>query len=56
MGTYSIQQLYDKIAELAAAKEALRQALIDRGAVVSTNVSLEDYPNIILSICDGNIY
>lgn len=51
MGTYSIQDLYDKIAELAAAKESLRQALIENGADVSTNVPLEDYPNIILSLC-----
>lgn len=51
MGTYTIQQLYNKLVELAEAKEALRQALIENGADVSNNVPLEDYPNIILSLC-----
>ena len=51
MSTYTTTQLYNKINELATAKEALRQALIAKGATISTSIKLEDYPNIILNLC-----
>ena len=51
MGTYSITQLYNKIGDLATQKESLRQALLAQGVDVSTNVLLDDYPNIIDNIC-----
>ena len=51
MATYSITDLYNKIDELAVAKEALRQALIANGATISTSVLLEDYPTIISNMC-----
>jgi len=52
MSTYTTTQLYNKINELATAKEALRQALIAKGATISTSIKLEDYPNIILNLCN----
>lgn len=51
MGTYTTTQLYDKINELSTQKEALRQVLLSKGADVSTNVLLDDYPSIIDGIC-----
>ena len=51
MGTYTTTQLYDKINELSTQKEALRQVLLSKGADVSANVLLNDYPSIIDDIC-----
>ena len=51
MGTYTTTQLYDKINELSTQKEELRQVLLSKGANVSTNVLLDDYPSIIDGIC-----
>lgn len=51
MGTYSITQLYNKIGDLATQKEDLRQVLLNKGADVSTDVLLDDYPSIIDGIC-----
>ena len=51
MGTYTVEQLYAKIQELNTQKEALRQALIAKGATVTTSVKIEDYPAIISNLC-----
>ena len=51
MGTYTIEQLYAKIQELNTQKEALRQALIAKGATVAASVKIEDYPAIISNLC-----
>lgn len=52
MGTYTTTQLYDKINELSTQKEELRQVLLSKGADVSANVLLDDYPSIIDGIYD----
>ena len=51
MGTYTTTQLYNKINELSTQKEALRQVILSKGADVSTNDLLDDYPSIIDGIC-----
>lgn len=51
MSTYTIEQLYSKIQELNNQKEALRQALIAKGATVESNVTIENYPTIISNLC-----
>ena len=51
MATYSITDLYNKIDDLAVAKEALRQVLLNKGASVPTSVLLDDYPTIISNLC-----
>ena len=51
MGTYTVEQLYAKIQELNTQKEALRQALIAKGATVESNLTIDNYPTIISNLC-----